>query len=188
MLVNGSVQRRAEEVIAEVTVAQALYALCPPPDGRAAGEAQLSTAAHHTAKGGAELYACKRGTVGQGIPQIQPQYGGWSRRVGGGGGGGVCTHMTRIVLWSHVHTQTAHEVGNSAVGSGFFRLHLCCTTLQHARMASSVALADCNGICTLGACSQAIPMPCRAAKLDARLWRKYLPAAELLSVPGAVSS
>lgn len=70
MLVNGSVQRRAEEVLAEVTVAQALYALCPQPDGRAAGEAQLSTGAHHAAPRGAELSACERSTVRQGVPHL----------------------------------------------------------------------------------------------------------------------
>ena len=92
MLVNGSVQRRAEEVLAEVTVAQALYALCPTPDGRAAGEAQLITGAHHTAQRGVERSACKPGMIGQGDPHLQSQDGIWPR------GRGPHTPTTRIVL------------------------------------------------------------------------------------------
>ena len=73
MLVNGSVQRRAEEVLAEVTVARALYTLCPPPDGKAAGEARLSTCAYHPAPEELKFSACKRSIVRQGISDLQSQ-------------------------------------------------------------------------------------------------------------------
>ena len=129
MLVNGSVQRRAEEVLAEVTVARALYALCPPPDGKAAGDAQLSTCAHHPSPGGSKFSACKHGIVGQGVSHLQSQDRIWPR-----GGPRTPTPCSEVIFRIILHFD--HSVGNSAVSSRVFCSCLCCSTLQHARVTS----------------------------------------------------
>ena len=150
MLVNGSVQRRAEEVLAEVTVAQALYALCPPPSGKAAGEAPPSTDAHRPAPTRAELNACKRSTAGQEVPHLQSQDG-----TGGTWPRGGDPHTPQHASWSAVTFRT--WLHPDCLSSG----QLCCqqrvlplaSVLHHPAACQgdfiSLVLAGCHGSCTL---------------------------------------